>query len=1116
MKKIEINNELYCKKNNKISFNFMPGGILKNITSGNIMINLFITPKLESAISNIYLRELKNDKVVEVTKLLFTSESVIYNTAEGNFIWETKKDKFLAKVILSFGEKNDSVFYYTVQVENNSIDNFTFDVIYGQDLSLSDINATKTNESYVSQYLDYKIFNLDRYGYTISARQNLPQTTGNPLVQLGSFSNIDGYSTDGYQFFDKQYKFTDEPAIYKVKNLKNENYQYEMAYVALQSESITLTKNEISNQVFYCYYLDNQLDANLNKAIDPNELKQFYHLPKLDSAIQIEDDNNFKLSSTTISGNILSNDKLNNFFGDKKLFAEYKDNTLLSFFTEQGNYITLPEKEIYQERSTGHIITAGNNLDFKNTLMNSTHFIYGIFNSHLTLGNTSFNKLLGSNRNLLNFFKTTGQRIYVKINNEYRLLAMPSAYETGINFSRWIYQLDEGTIQIYSFASKDNAAVQLEIKLNKFEKPLELMITNQLIMGNNEEESIVNVTKSDTNNCLFISSEDMPSLKFELVYSDEFKQVETLVNKQGSADYLLLKGTVSDRAMIIISEKDKKLTSLSQWLNLDNEIKNYEDKFELFLNNLDINFEQKPELSKKLNYSLRWFAHNALVHYSSPHGLEQASGAAWGTRDVSQGPFEFFMALGEYSIVENILSEIYQHQYLETGTWPQWFMFDDYSQIQQEECHGDIVVWPLKALADYILSTGTTDILSKKVPYTSLKNKHHFTEEKETILQHVKKQIDYIVKNFIPNTYLSSYGDGDWDDTLQPANQSLRENMVSGWTIPLTLQTFKSLSKALSNENEFTDLVKYIDDLTLKIEADYNKYLIKDGIISGFIHFDNDNVNYLLHPNDNKTNIKFRLLPAKRSIISESFDKKTAERHMDIILNELMYPDGVRLMDKMAQYASGQQTYFKRAELSANLGREIGLQYCHAHIRLIEALCKMGKAKEIYDNLFKILPVDIQKSVPNAELRQANSYFSSSDAKFNDRYQAYSEFDLVKKGEVPVKGGWRIYSSGPGIYINQVISNVLGIRYQFGNLLLDPVISKNFGQVTINYEIYGKPIKINIHPNEGEFTPKKIVLNNHELTFIVQDNPYRTGAALIKKIDVDNILINLNILDIYL
>ena len=34
-------------------------------------------------------------------------------------------------------------------------------------------------------------------------------------------------------------------------------------------------------------------------------------------------------------------------------------------------------------------------------------------------------------------------------------------------------------------------------------------------------------------------------------------------------------------------------------------------------------------------------------------------------------------------------------------------------------------------------------------------------------------------------------------------------------------------------------------------------------------------------------------------------------------------------------------TNFKRAEQAANFGREIGLQYVHAHIRYTEAMAKM-------------------------------------------------------------------------------------------------------------------------------------------------------------------------------
>nr|WP_314263111.1 cellobiose phosphorylase [uncultured Moellerella sp.] len=1114
-----IHNLVYSKQNNQLAFNFMPGHMLKNIMAGNIMLNLFETPQLDALISNIYLRELSQNSVINVTPLLFNNNDITVGTnSDGDVIWCTKTARFTAYVTLSLASNPENIYYYSVDVQNNSEQSFAFDLIYGQDLSLSDIGATRTNESYCSQYLDHKIFNLDHYGYTVSSRQNLPQSTGNPLLQLGSFSPVISFSTDGYQFFAKQYKFTHQPLINTDIELANKNYQYEMAHIALQLEPVILAANEESSQVFYGCYISHQPDANIEQAIDINKIIDAYYKPDYTPSLLSHQPAQLVFQVEPISGEQLTDAAVEQLFPGEKQFIEKEDQQLLSFFSKDGNYVTMAEKERYQERATGHIITSGNNHDFKNPIMNSTHFIYGIFNSHLTLGNTSFNKLLGTNRNFLNIFKSSGQRIQIKLNGEYRLLAMPSAYEVGVNFSRWVYQLPEGLIQIYSFASQSEPVVQLDIELQGFTDPVEMIISHQLIMGNQENESIISVNKLANENQLMISSTDNPQEpQFSLSYSPEFNTLEQYVDADNqSVQYLLLSGSVKQSASLVFGGKNSEVDTCGKWLNFNQEVAAYQAQQNNLINHFAIDFTAQPEQAQKLNQTLQWFTHNALVHYSSPHGIEQPSGAAWGTRDVSQGPVEFFMAMGRYQHVEKILCEIYRHQYLETGTWPQWFMFDDYANVQQQESHGDIVVWPLKALADYLLATGNIEILETQLPYTCIADKFAFTTQTETILQHAERQLDHIVAHLVPGTYLSSYGDGDWDDTLQPANQSLRENMVSGWTIPLTLQTFKTLTKALEQHPQFNEFLARITDLTVKMEQDYHKYLIKDGVISGFIHFDNDNVEYLLHPSDNKTNIKYRLLPANRSIISESFDKEMANKHMKIILDNLLFPDGVRLMDKMAQYKAGHQTYFKRAELSANLGREIGLQYCHAHIRFIEALCKMGMTQELYDNLFKIVPIGIKDSVPNAELRQANSYFSSSDAKFNDRYQAYQNFDQLKAGKVAAKGGWRIYSSGPGIYINQIISNVLGLRYQFGDLLLDPVISKNFGNVCLNYQIYDKPVTINILPQDGEFTPKRVELNGHLLTLALQDNPYRTGAVLISKTEIDAYLAESNILDIYL
>ena len=91
----------------------------------------------------------------------------------------------------------------------------------------------------------------------------------------------------------------------------------------------------------------------------------------------------------------------------------------------------------------------------------------------------------------------------------------------------------------------------------------------------------------------------------------------------------------------------------------------------------------------------------------------------------------------------------------------------------------------------------------------------------------------------------------------------------------------------------------------------------------------------------------------------------------------------------------------------------------------------------------QINPVQLKEVVHNAELRQANAYFSSSDGDFKTRYESQENFGKLKDGSIGVKGGWRIYSSGPGIYLNQLITAVLGIRQKAQSVVLIPCYQKN-------------------------------------------------------------------------
>ena len=150
-------------------------------------------------------------------------------------------------------------------------------------------------------------------------------------------------------------------------------------------------------------------------------------------------------------------------------------------------------------------------------------------------------------------------------------------------------------------------------------------------------------------------------------------------------------------------------------------------------------------------------------------------------------------------------------------------------------------------------------------------------------------------------------------------------------------------------------------------------------------------------------------------------------------------------MDRPLAYHGGPQILFQRAESAAFFGREIGLMYTHFHLRYAQAMAVLGEAQEMWDALLLANPVAVTERLSQASLRQRNTYFSSSDAAFRDRYQASAEWGRVREGTIAVDGGWRIYSSGPGLYLSVLISHALGVRREFGTRVLKPCLPAAMG-----------------------------------------------------------------------
>ncbi len=1082
----------------RLRFAFLNSGDLQEASCGNILINQLLANPIDGSLSNIYLR-LHRDTGIEAVPLLGIHSASRMSRSGQTLTWEGSALGISYQVGFHLTEENS--WFWDVRLEGSGVE---ADLIYGQDMGLADKGAVRSNEAYMSQYIDHKAFQDEQKGYVLCSRQNQPQHGGFPYLQQGVLTGAAGYSTDGFQFFGLSYKETDVPERLAEEQLANCIYQYEFAYAALQSKRIRL--NGEARVVFYGLFKENHPSAissleygeEIAKAwaiIEGKPLAQGQAIPK--AALKAAIGN--PLQSPEMS---LSEIQLR--FPERS-HEEWDGDTLLSFFTPTHEHIVLKSKELRVERPHGHILMAGNNLHMDGEMLTTTAYMYGVFNSQVVVGNTSFNKMLSNTRNALNVMKTSGQRIYVELDGKYRLLTMPSAFEMGFNYARWYYKLPGDALVITSFTTVDEPEVRLRVA-SENGKAYRYLVSNQATMNNNEYETPFRMSL-DGNGLIFeadsrsLSASAYPDLRYRLrVAGAEFRAGdESLLAdhvEPHSAALAVLEIGASASWELAIQGMLHGQERPDVPRDMETEIAKYRSYLNTFLNGFHLTLPggSSDELDR-INVLARWYTHNMLVHFSVPHGLEQYGGAAWGTRDVCQGPVEYFMATQRHETVRRILLTVFSHQYEDTGNWPQWFMFDRYYKIQGEESHGDIIVWPLKALGDYLNATKDYSILDELVPYMD-RHAFEFTDEKAPILAHLLKEIEYIKEHFLHGTHLSAYGDGDWDDTLQPANAQLKQFMVSSWTVALTYQAFTRLSAAFMDCD--AAMADELRGIAASIQADFQRYMLPTGVIPGFLYMEEPGqLELMLHPEDTKTGIRYRLLPMTRSMIGELLTKEQAEAHYAIIKEKLHDPDGVRLMDRPAAYTGGVSTRFKRAEQAANFGREVGLQYVHAHIRFVEAMAKLGHADEAWQGLHRINPVGLRDYVANADLRQSNAYFSSSDGKFNDRYEAQERFEELKQGKALVKGGWRIYSSGPGIYMNQLISNCLGIRMEGGDLVIDPVLPVHLDGLHFSYRVYDLPVEFVYHL--GSEQAGMFLVNGVAMPGIEQANRYRQGGSRLSR-----------------
>ncbi len=1036
----------------------------------SVLINQVLGQPAHGGIGRLYLRV--GGEQPFTAQLVGPEARVRFGRGERSFVWEGQAGSIRHRVVLELHEA-EPVWLWRVELTTETEQVLPCDVILVQDVGLGGRGFVMGSEAYVSQYIDHHIAVHPSHGPVIMCRQAQRQDGGYPWIAIGLVEGAAAYATDAIQALGPAFRELGDLGLPFNSSLPGERMQHEVACPMLQSRVLTASSHEPARLTFFARFQPDHPAASGDV-----DLKMLASIPDMarrppEPGVALRDVVRSALQDAPVlRAEALGEGELARLFPSRML-EERVNGVLMSFFVPEGaqnRHVVLRDKERLVQRRHGAMLRSGHGMSLDDQTLCATHWMHGVFAAQLTIGNTSFHKLFSVSRDPYNLTRASGLRILVDGDDGWHLLGVPSVFDIGLSQCSWIYRVGARTITVT--ATADGAAPAMRWRVGVEGPPARFLVVGHVVLGEREFETsgTIEVDPSAKRIALRPDAGSLWGRTYkDAVYhlvTDTPDQLEAiggdeLIHADGVArggPYVALRSRPTAGLSFAIVGS---MTDAAEGLALAQRYGGGVDDEEmlaparLYWSRVTRNARiegEGPDVEAQ-NAFLPWVAHDAMIHLTVPHGLEQYTGAAWGTRDVCQGPVEFLLTMQHDETVRDILRIVFSEQYEERGDWPQWFMLDPYPQVRAGGSHGDVIIWPLKALCDYIEETGDLAFLEEVLPWREDAGLAR-SAGVASISDHVEKLLATVRERFIPGTRLIRYGEGDWNDSLQPVDPHWPDWMVSSWTVALLYEQVERYAAILRRTGR-DDEAASLGDLAAGMREDFNRHLMRDGTVAGYGLFDprGGEVELLLHPSDRRTGIAFSLIPMTQAVLALLFTPEQTRRHLELVADRLSFPDGVRLMDRPLPYRGGVETLFRRAESAAFFGREIGLMYVHAHLRYCEALATQGDGEGLWRGLALVNPISVTSHLRHASLRQRNAYFSSSDAAFRDRYQASTGWQGVKTGTIGVDGGWRIYSSGPGLYTNVLVRHAFGRRRSFGERSGRPVLPASLTNAKLSLSI---------------------------------------------------------------
>jgi len=1048
-------------------------GALTRFLARDLSLLLNPATSIEAGAANVHLRVLDEEGgVVRRTPLLGPGSPGAVAVADGALVASGTWADLDYTLALGLGA-DDLTWSWDLEVRNRGRGSVRVDAVLTLDPALAPEGAVANNQYYVSQYLDVTPVETPDHGVALAVRQNMPGERVPWIVVASSGCGV-GWATDAHQLVRRTVTGTSWSGL--DQHLPSTRLQHEHTLVAIQDAAADLAPGGRHRTGFTGLVVEDHPEAT-----GPDDARHvataltrapatFPHdgAGAADTEPAADGPASVLATAPVLAAVPLTQDDL----ALLELTAEPgsaehdADGVATTWRTAHGEVVTAA-RELSVLRPHGQVLRTGDTFVPDAGSLTTTVWMAGTFHSQVTAGHVGRDTVLTGRRSYLGLFRGQGVRVLVRTADDsgWELLDLPSAWSNGLDACHWWYATADGRlVEVVSRAPAERHELGLELRVVRG-PATRLLVT------------------------LDTGGEEAPGL--DLAWSGE-------VRSERDEDWLLLDVGATDSWRLTMRSSDPAGSTVARggagaefWPEVAGSLR------------LDLE-GHTPEAGEvaAITASVPWFAHDALIHYLAPRGLEQYSGGGWGTRDVCQGPVGLLTALDRHDEVHDVLLRVMRAQNAR-GDWPQAFEFmPPTAEHGQQDSHGDVVFWPVLAAGEHLLATGDAAILAEEVPFVG----DDGATSPASVEEHLRRAVRRIEEMAVPGTPLPAYGHGDWNDSLQPADPDLARRMASTWTAVLQVQALDALVAGLRAVGAAADLADHAEALAARTRASIATDMVVDGVMPGYLLYDRAEAGSaavpLVHPADTRTGLTYGVLPWIHAITSDVLDPAASRAHLRLIEEHLLGPDGARLFDRPVAYGGGPMSTFQRAEASTFWGREIGLMYMHAHLRYAEALSRVGDGAGLLRALSLASPWGLTDRVPQARPRQRSCYYSSSDGAFADRAEASERYADLMAGEVPLEGGWRVYSSGPGLALRLVVERLLGLRRRGDRVEVDPVLPSGADGLTATVRLAGRTARVSYVVGADGVGVRRVTGAHGDLDLTDLSNPHRRPGSSVRADDL--------------